>query len=172
MTSSYGTTLNEALALVNLATDFYQLGEHQTAEPLFAQAVSIFRDIGDRHGEGQALNNLGLNLGMLHRRQEGVDALTRATAIYSELGDQRLEQTTRHNLQRETRLSGLPRALNRKTPTCESNLVHKIRTRSGPTSPFIGNFIRFRRSGADGAAHHQQTKNILCSYSPLKLGFF
>ncbi len=48
----------------------------------------------------------------------------------------------------------------------------KTRTNSGPAPTREPRLLPFPRSARLQLLYHQQTKNILCSYSPKKLGFF
>ncbi|WP_405577962.1 hypothetical protein [Streptomyces sp. NBC_01190] len=48
----------------------------------------------------------------------------------------------------------------------------KIRTRSGPTAPTAPEIHAFPQVTGRCGLYHQQTKNLLVSYSPKKLGFF
>ena len=50
-------------------------------------AAAIYRDTGDRHGEGTARNNLGLALRQVRRFDEAITAHQDAAAIYRETGD-------------------------------------------------------------------------------------
>jgi tetratricopeptide (TPR) repeat protein len=63
-------------------------------------AAAIFRETGDRHGEGLALEGLGLALDEAGRSREAMTAYQDAIAIYRETGDQDREGITRENLER------------------------------------------------------------------------
>jgi tetratricopeptide (TPR) repeat protein len=62
-------------------------------------AAAIFRETGDRHGEGGALNNLGNALQEARRLAEAITAYQDALAIYRETGDQYREGITLRNLE-------------------------------------------------------------------------
>ena len=62
-------------------------------------AAAIFRETGDRHGEGQALNNLGLALPLVRRFEEAISALQDAAAIFRETGDRHSEGITLNNVE-------------------------------------------------------------------------
>jgi Flp pilus assembly protein TadD len=62
------------------------------------QAAAIFRDLGDRHSEGQALNNLGIALQEVRRFEEAIDAHTQSVAIHRELDDRHSEGGALNNL--------------------------------------------------------------------------
>ena len=55
--------------------------------PRYQDAAAIFRETGDRHGEGMALSNLGLALREAGRLEEAITAYQEAAAIYRETGD-------------------------------------------------------------------------------------
>ncbi|MEU0630603.1 tetratricopeptide repeat protein, partial [Streptomyces sp. NPDC005989] len=65
---------------------------------LTTTALTVCRELGDRHGEGQALNNLGAALQGVRRFVEAIDALTQAATIYRELGDRHREGQALNNL--------------------------------------------------------------------------
>jgi tetratricopeptide (TPR) repeat protein len=62
------------------------------------QAGALFREVGDRHGEGQAWNNLGVALAEVRRFDEAITAHGRTGYIYRELGDLHGEATVWNNL--------------------------------------------------------------------------
>jgi hypothetical protein len=63
------------------------------------EAASIYRETGDRHGEGIALNNLGLAIPKVWpRTNEAIATLQRAAAIFQETGDRHAEGSTLNNL--------------------------------------------------------------------------
>ncbi|MEU7082934.1 tetratricopeptide repeat protein, partial [Streptomyces achromogenes] len=61
-------------------------------------ALAVFREFGDRHGEGQALNNLGLALRAVRRFEEAIDAHTQAVTVFREFGDRHGEGQALNNL--------------------------------------------------------------------------
>ena len=61
-------------------------------------AAAIFRETGDRHGEGQALGNLGPLLLEVGRFEEAITADRDAAAIFREIGDRQDEGTAVNNL--------------------------------------------------------------------------
>ena len=61
-------------------------------------AAAIFRETGDRHGEGMALNNLGSALLEVRRFEEAITAHQDAAAIFRETGDRHGEGDALTNL--------------------------------------------------------------------------
>ncbi|MEU0645995.1 tetratricopeptide repeat protein, partial [Streptomyces umbrinus] len=61
-------------------------------------ALTLYREAGDRHGEGRALNNLGSALQEVRRFEEAIDAHTQAADIYREAGDRHAEGRALNNL--------------------------------------------------------------------------
>ncbi|MEV6549212.1 tetratricopeptide repeat protein, partial [Streptomyces sp. NPDC051597] len=61
-------------------------------------ALTVCRELGDRHGEGGALNNLGLALAEVRRFEEAITAHTQAAAIARKLGDRHGEGQALGNL--------------------------------------------------------------------------
>ena len=63
-------------------------------------AAAIYRETGDRHGEGGALNNLGVALVEVRQFDEAITAHQDAAAIYRETGDPHREDMAVNNLKR------------------------------------------------------------------------
>ncbi|MEV7545647.1 tetratricopeptide repeat protein [Streptomyces sp. NPDC089915] len=63
-----------------------------------SSALTVFREAGDRLGEGQALNNLGVALRKVGRFGEAIATHTRQLAICRELGDLEREGYALNNL--------------------------------------------------------------------------
>ena len=66
--------------------------------PRCQDAAAIYRETGDRHGEGGALNNLGIALRQAGRFEEAITAHQDAAAIYRETGDRYREGMALGNL--------------------------------------------------------------------------
>ncbi|MET8857201.1 tetratricopeptide repeat protein, partial [Streptomyces sp. NPDC004579] len=65
---------------------------------LTTTALTVFREFGDCHGEGQALNNLGNVLREVRRFEEAIDAHTRAVTVFREFDDRHSEGAALSNL--------------------------------------------------------------------------
>ncbi|MER5917278.1 tetratricopeptide repeat protein, partial [Streptomyces sp. NPDC001982] len=65
---------------------------------LTTTALTVCRELGDRHREGQALGNLGLALRQVRRFEEAIDAHTQDLAICRETGDRHGEGQALNNL--------------------------------------------------------------------------
>ncbi|MFI9559803.1 tetratricopeptide repeat protein, partial [Nonomuraea endophytica] len=61
------------------------------------QDLIIFREVGDRHGEGMAWNNLGLALREVRRFEEAIAAHQQDLIIFREVGDRHREGTAWNN---------------------------------------------------------------------------
>ena len=68
-------------------------GDHRAQD-----AATIFRETGDRHGEGGALTNLGGALQEVGRFEEAITAHQDAAAIFRETGDRHSEGLALNNL--------------------------------------------------------------------------
>src|SRR5262249_13644082 len=66
---------------------------------VYEQSLAIFRELGDRHGEGQTLGNLGDVYRLQGRWAEATAAYEQSLAIFRELGDRRREEATLNNLE-------------------------------------------------------------------------
>ena len=75
------------MALTNLGDALPEVRRFEEAITACQDAAAIFREIGDRHGEGMALNNLGLALREVRRFEEAITAYQDDAAIYRETGD-------------------------------------------------------------------------------------
>ncbi|MFE2288688.1 hypothetical protein ACFXDJ_31545 [Streptomyces sp. NPDC059443] len=62
---------------------------------LTTDTLSIYRGLGDLHGEGTTLNYLGLALRQVRRFEEAITTHTQAANLYRNLGDHDRERTTR-----------------------------------------------------------------------------
>jgi len=69
----------------------------EVPQPL--DAVTIFKETGDRHREGGSLNNLGLALDRAGRVEEAITAHQDAVAIFRETGDRHSEGMALNNLE-------------------------------------------------------------------------
>jgi tetratricopeptide (TPR) repeat protein len=62
------------------------------------QALEIYREIGDRAGEGNALSGLGLAYHSLGQYQRAIEFSEQALAIFRDIGDRAGEGTALGNL--------------------------------------------------------------------------
>ena len=94
------TRQDEGEALTNLGLNLRKMHNKQEASTAvylekageaYEEAVALFKEIGDRHGEGIALSNLGRVLGSLGRFQEAIDVGKSAVAIVQETHDRQEE---------------------------------------------------------------------------------
>ena len=76
----------------------HEVRSFQKAIAAHREAAHIFREIGDRHAEGNALNNLGLGLLKMRRFNKAISAFERAIALYEETGDRHAEYQARSNV--------------------------------------------------------------------------
>jgi tetratricopeptide (TPR) repeat protein len=75
------------LALDNLGIALWEVGRFDEAIAVHQDAAAIFRETGDRYGEGMALDNLGLALVEVRRFDEAITAYQEDLAICRETGD-------------------------------------------------------------------------------------
>ena len=88
-----------ARPLSNLSPALLGVGRFEDAITASQGAAAIFRETGDRHGEGQALNNLGVALLKVGRFEDAITASQGAAAI-RETGDRHGEGIALNNLER------------------------------------------------------------------------
>ncbi|MCI5192151.1 MAG: tetratricopeptide repeat protein [Candidatus Electrothrix sp. AU1_5] len=78
--------------------DLRQLSRSTEAKPLYEQSLTLYREIGDRAGEGTTLSNMGA---LHHARGDYATALKyleQSLAIRQEIGDRAGEGTTLNNI--------------------------------------------------------------------------
>jgi hypothetical protein len=75
------------------------VGRFEEAISAHQDAAAIFRQTGDRHGEGGPLNNLGLALREVGRFEEAISTHQDAAAICQETDDRYHEGTALENLE-------------------------------------------------------------------------
>ena len=88
-----GKTVKEGILLLKVAMIYEKQFKYVEAGELYAKAINIMREIGDRSGEAAAYTNLGAMLISLSGYDRAKDYLRRALAIRIELGD-RAEQAS------------------------------------------------------------------------------
>ena len=69
----------------------------------YQDAAAIYREIGDRHGEGMALDNLGTALAEVRRFEEAITAHQDSAAIFQETGDRYRESIVLEHLEQARR---------------------------------------------------------------------
>jgi tetratricopeptide (TPR) repeat protein len=74
------------------------LSQHEEALGYYEQALSIFREIGDRAGKGASLHNIGSIYGSLGQHEEALGYYEQALSIQSEIGDRAGEGRSLHNI--------------------------------------------------------------------------
>ena len=88
----------EADRLLNQGVEEYYHSQYRQALQSWQQALTIYREIGDRWGEGTALGNLGIAYLYLGQYQLAIDYHQQALAIAREIGDRRGEGNALGNL--------------------------------------------------------------------------
>ncbi len=90
-------TLN-AGHLLSLGVCHYGLGDYRQAIDLHTKALAIYRDIGNRGGEGAALTGLGIFRSRLGDYRQAIDLHTKALAIDRDIGNRGGEGAALTNL--------------------------------------------------------------------------
>ncbi|MEO6893178.1 MAG: tetratricopeptide repeat protein [Ktedonobacteraceae bacterium] len=76
----------------------HRLGDQHMGVTVTEQALAIFREVGNRAGEGATLNNLGRVYDALGQKQQALAYYQQALAISREVGDRAKEGATLNNL--------------------------------------------------------------------------
>ena len=84
--------------LLELGTEEWRLGRAAEAIPRFERALSLYREIGDRRGEGSALGRLGSAYADLGEPRQAIEHYEQHLAIAHEIGDRQGEGTALGNL--------------------------------------------------------------------------
>jgi tetratricopeptide (TPR) repeat protein len=87
------------MALNNLGAALQEVQRFKEAITAHQDAATIYRETGDRHGQGSALVNLGVALRNVGRFEEAITADQDAAAIFREIGDQHGEGIALGNLE-------------------------------------------------------------------------
>jgi CHAT domain-containing protein/uncharacterized protein HemY len=88
----------EANQLLQQGIQQYRVSQFREALQSWEQALDIYREIGDRAGEGRALNNLGEVYRNLGDYQQAIDLYEQGLAIAREIGDRAGEGRALGNL--------------------------------------------------------------------------
>ena len=75
----------KALGKVGIA--FSKLGQHNKAIEFYTKSLHIFRELGDRAGEGNALGNLGIVFTRIGQYNKAIEVHTKHLNISRELGN-------------------------------------------------------------------------------------
>jgi tetratricopeptide (TPR) repeat protein len=87
-----------ALIYNNLCEVYYALSKFREALPYYEQSQRIYKEAGDRKGEGEELNNLGSLYDSLGNTEQALSYYQQALDISREVGDRRGEGITLWNI--------------------------------------------------------------------------
>ncbi|MCC6466026.1 MAG: tetratricopeptide repeat protein [Planctomycetes bacterium] len=93
-----GNRRGEAIALGNLAIEFQELGDFDTAEAHYARALELHRQVGNRRSEANGLGNLATLLAAQGREEEARNLTLQALDMHRETGARRPEGIVLTNL--------------------------------------------------------------------------
>ncbi|MFN9673328.1 MAG: tetratricopeptide repeat protein [Microcystis sp.] len=85
-------------SLTSLGNVYNSLGEYQKALEFHQQSLAIFREIGDRGGEGNSYNNLGTVYNSLGEYQKAIEFYQQSLVIKQEIGDRAGASSSYYNL--------------------------------------------------------------------------
>jgi CHAT domain-containing protein/uncharacterized protein HemY len=88
----------EADRLFQQGIQQYQTSQYQVAIQSWETALKLYREIGDRNGEGTALGNLGNAYNLLGQYQKAIEFFQQSLTIFREIGDRNGEGTALGNL--------------------------------------------------------------------------
>ncbi|OQY52113.1 MAG: hypothetical protein B6247_17800 [Candidatus Parabeggiatoa sp. nov. 2] len=84
--------------LGNIGVVYTKLGDYPKALDFFQQALAIFRDIGDKSGQGKVLTNIGVVYKNLGDYPKALDFFQQALAIFRDIGDKSGQGTNLGNI--------------------------------------------------------------------------
>jgi tetratricopeptide (TPR) repeat protein len=87
-----------ANCLGNAAYDFYHVARYSDALPLVEQSLAIYREIGNKAGEGVTLNNISQIYDARGDDTTVLKYLEQSLAISQEIGDKEMEGSTLYNI--------------------------------------------------------------------------
>jgi tetratricopeptide (TPR) repeat protein len=88
----------QAQALYNEGHGLYQTGKYEAALDKLQAALELYRETGNRQGEGRTLNDIGGVYKCLGQYQEALECLEEALAISREIGDRQCEVSALNNI--------------------------------------------------------------------------
>lgn len=102
----------QALANLNIAYGYADLGDLQKAHTLFTQSLSLYQEQGDKRGEARALTGLGTIHSFLGEKQAALDKHVKAMDLLRTIGDHAGEAVARNSIGKAYEdLNNLPIAL-------------------------------------------------------------
>ena len=102
----------QALAKLNMAYAYSDLGETQKAQDLFTETLTLYREQGDKRGEARALTGLGTINSFLGEKQAALDKHLRAMELLRVIGDHAGEAIALNSIGKAYEdLNNLPTAL-------------------------------------------------------------
>ncbi|MGP1385356.1 MAG: CHAT domain-containing protein [Thainema sp.] len=84
----------EADRLFQEGLRLYQVGSFQQSLQVWQQALAIYREIGDRQGEGVVLGNLGIAYASLGNYEQAISLYEQRLSVIREIGDRQDEAIT------------------------------------------------------------------------------
>ncbi len=78
---------DHGLILGNLGNAYYNMGDSRKAIEYYKQELEIYKEIGDRRGEGNAIKNLGNSYIHLGEPRKAIECYKQATEIAKDIGD-------------------------------------------------------------------------------------
>jgi CHAT domain-containing protein len=102
----------QALAILNMAYSYTDLGDRPKAQNLFTESLSLFTELGDRRGEARALTGLGSIHFFLGEKQAALDKHLKAMNLLRTIGDHAGEAVALNSIGKAYEdLNDLPTAL-------------------------------------------------------------
>jgi CHAT domain-containing protein/tetratricopeptide (TPR) repeat protein len=87
-----------AIDLNNIGGVYDDLGQKQKALEFYQEALSIWKEVGDRAGEAATLNNIGGVYSALGQKQKALEFYQEALTIFQAVGDRAGEAVTLNNI--------------------------------------------------------------------------
>ena len=102
----------QALAILNMAYAYHDLGDIQKSQEFFAESISLYQGEGDKRGEARSLTGLGSIHSLLGEKQAALDKHVKSMEILRAIGDHAGEAVARNSIGGAyEELNNLPTAL-------------------------------------------------------------
>jgi len=154
---------DEAEQLNQQGTQQYRHGEYRKALESIQKALGIYKEIGDRSGEGNTLNNIGFIYDSLGQYSKALEFYQQALAIRKQIGDHSsLLETLRRTGNIYFRLNQISKWIELNQKALE--LSRKIGDRRSEVDALVDLGMSYHRSAAFGGSERSKLLSTSLNY--------